>query len=71
MKTKGKYECIIDRKEAIEKAIKMQHKNDMVIIAGKGHEIYQEINKEKIDFDEREIVKEIIDKLNKENKKKK
>lgn len=70
-KTKGKYECIIDRKEAIEKAIKMQHKNDMVIIAGKGHEIYQEINKEKIDFDEREIVREIIDKLNKENKKKK
>ena len=70
-KTKGKYECILDRKEAIEKAIRLQHKNDMVIIAGKGHEMYQETNKEKIDFNEREIVKDIIDKLSVENKKKK
>ena len=60
-KTKGKYEVIIDRREAIEKAIKMANKNDIIILAGKGHEPYQEINGKKYDFDEREIVKNIIE----------
>ena len=59
-KTKGKYEVIIDRKEAIKKAIKMANKSDIIVLAGKGHEPYQEINGEKFDFDERKIVKEII-----------
>ena len=59
-KTKGKYECIVDRKQAIKKAIEMAHKRDMVIIAGKGHELTQEINGKKYPFDEREIVKEIL-----------
>ena len=61
-KTKGKYEVIIDRKEAIKKAIKMASKADIIVLAGKGHEPYQEINGEKFDFDERKIVKEIIEK---------
>lgn len=59
-KTKGKYEVIVDRKKAIEKAIKMMNKRDIVILAGKGHEVYQEINGEKKPFDERKIVKEIL-----------
>lgn len=59
-KTKGKYEVIVDRKEAIAKAIKMMNKRDILIIAGKGHEKYQEINGTKIPFDERKIVKEIL-----------
>ena len=59
-KTKGKYEIIVDRREAIEKAIKMMNKRDLVILAGKGHETYQEINKQKFPFDERVIVKEIL-----------
>ena len=59
-KTKGKYECIVDRKEAIKKAIEMAHKRDMVIIAGKGHELTQEIKGKKYPFDEREIVKDIL-----------
>lgn len=59
-KTKGKYEVIVDRKKAIEKAIKMMNKRDIVILAGKGHEVYQEINDEKRPFDERQIVKEIL-----------
>ena len=59
-KTKGKYEVIVDRKKAIEKAIKMMNKRDIVILAGKGHEVYQEINGEKRPFDERQIVKEIL-----------
>jgi len=70
-KTKGNYECIVDRKEAIKKALTMENKNDIVIIAGKGHEMYQEVNKEKIPFDERQIVQEIINGLNKTEKKKK
>ena len=60
-KTKGKYEVIIDRKEAIKKAIKIASKADIIVLAGKGHEPYQEINGEKYDFDERKIVKDLID----------
>lgn len=59
-KTKGKYEIVVDRAEAIKKAIKMMNKRDLVILAGKGHEITQEINGVKNHFDEREIVKEIL-----------
>ena len=46
-KTNGKYECIVDRTEAIRKAMKMANKNDIIVLAGKGHETYQEINHEK------------------------
>ena len=65
IKTKGKYEVIVDRKQAIEKAIKMANKNDIIVLAGKGHEPYQEINGVKHSFDERIIVKEIIKNINK------
>ena len=63
-KTKGNYECITNRTEAIKKAIKMANKNDIIVLAGKGHESYQEINNQKIDYDERKIVKEIIEEIN-------
>ena len=63
-KTKGKYECIVDRKEAIATAIKIEKKNDIIIIAGKGHELTQEINHKKYPFDERLIVREIIENKN-------
>ena len=49
----------------------MANKNDIIIIAGKGHEIYQEIQKEQIPFDEREIIKGIIEEVEKQPKKKK
>ena len=67
-KTKGKYECIENRKEAIKKAIKMAHKRDIVIVAGKGHEIYQEIKGKKYPFDEREVIKEILEDKKQNNK---
>ena len=57
-KTKD-YKTIVDRKEAIKYAIDMANKRDLIVIAGKGHETYQEINGEKIPFYEREIIKEI------------
>ena len=43
-KTKGKYIVVVDRIEAIREAIKMADKKDIVVLAGKGHEPYQEIN---------------------------
>ena len=57
------YEIIVDRKEAIEKAIKMANPDDIVMLIGKGHENYQVIGHEKIHFDEREIVEEIMNKI--------
>ena len=62
-KTKGKYEVVVDRTEAIEKAIKMANEKDIIILAGKGHEPYQEINGVKYPFDERIIVTDIISNL--------
>lgn len=62
-KTNGKYEVIVDRVEAIKAAIKMANKRDIIVLAGKGHEPYQEINGVKHPFDERIIVNEIIDGL--------
>jgi len=62
-KTKGKYEVIVDRRKAIEKAVTMAGKKDIVILAGKGHEPYQEINNEKHPFDEKAIVKEILENM--------
>ena len=59
-KTKGNYKVVVDRKEAIKEAINMANKLDIIVLAGKGHEPYQEINGKKYPFDERVIVKEII-----------
>ena len=60
IKTKGKYVAIVDRTEAIEHAIEIANKNDIIVLAGKGHETYQEINGEKEPYDERKIIKKII-----------
>lgn len=64
-KTNGKYECIVDRREAIKKAISIATKKDIIILAGKGHEPYQEINHKTYPFDERIIVREIIKEMGK------
>ena len=54
------YVVIENRREAIEYALKNANKNDVIILAGKGHENYQEINGGKQPFDEKEIVAEIL-----------
>ena len=64
-KTKGKYKVVVDRVEAIKEAIKMATKRDIIVLAGKGHEPYQEINGVKHPFDERIIVNDIIAELDK------
>ena len=67
-KTKGKYKVIVDRTEAIKEAIKMATKRDIIVLAGKGHEPYQEINGIKHPYDERIIVNELIEEIEKEKK---
>lgn len=52
----------IDRTEAIEFALSIAKENDIILLAGKGHETYQVIGKEKIHYDEREKVSEYLEK---------
>ncbi len=56
---------IEDRKQAIKAACQMANANDIILIAGKGHETYQEINGVRYDFDDMKIVTEILEELNK------
>jgi UDP-N-acetylmuramoyl-L-alanyl-D-glutamate--2,6-diaminopimelate ligase len=51
---------IIDRKEGIKTACMLADENDIILIAGKGHETYQEINGIRYHFDDREIVRAIL-----------
>jgi len=60
-----KYRVVVDRKEAITEALKMAKKDDIVIIAGKGHETYQEINGKKYPFDDKKVAEEILKTVNK------
>ncbi len=60
-----KYMSITDRKQAIKTACQMAQPNDIILIAGKGHETYQEVNGVRNDFDDMQIVKEILEQLNK------
>jgi UDP-N-acetylmuramoyl-L-alanyl-D-glutamate--2,6-diaminopimelate ligase len=59
--TKIPYEVIENRKEAIGFAIRNALPGDLILLAGKGHEDYQIIGKEKHHFDEKEIVKEFLE----------
>lgn len=60
-KTDGKYVEIIDRKEAIAYAIHHGEPGDIVVLAGKGHEDYQEIQGKKYPMDERVLIREILE----------
>lgn len=60
-----KYVSVLDRKQAIKTACQMVNKGDILLIAGKGHETYQEINGIRHDFDDMKIVKEILEQLSK------
>lgn len=58
-KTNGEYIAIPDRKEAIRYSIENAKEGDIILLLGKGHENYQDINGIKLPFDERQIVMEI------------
>ena len=55
------YEVVVDRREAIRHAMEIAKKDDIIVLAGKGHETYQEIMGVKHHMDEREIVAEILE----------
>jgi UDP-N-acetylmuramoyl-L-alanyl-D-glutamate--2,6-diaminopimelate ligase len=56
VKTKDNYEVVIDRKEAIKRALDIMEKDDILLLLGKGHENYQVIGREKIHLDDAEEV---------------
>ena len=57
---KRKYISITDRKEAIKTAVALADEEDIVLIAGKGHEKYQEIKGVKYPFDDKQVLKEMF-----------
>ena len=62
-KTDGKYIEIIDRKEAIRYVIEHGQPGDVIVLAGKGHEDYQEIRGVKYPMDERVLIREVLEEL--------
>lgn len=60
-KTSGEFVEIIDRKEAIRYAIMNAKEGDVIVLAGKGHEDYQEIKGKKYHMDERDLIKEVLE----------
>ena len=62
-RTAGKYVEICDRKEAIRYAIEHGQPGDVIVLAGKGHEDYQEIRGVKHPMDERVLIREVVEEL--------
>lgn len=58
---KDNYLMVENRRDAIKKGIEIARKGDVIVIAGKGHEDYQILKTGKIHFDEREVIKEILE----------
>lgn len=67
-KTNGEYIIVPDRRDAIRKSIVDSKEGDVILILGKGHEDYQEINGVRYPFDERVVIKEIVDSLSEDEK---
>lgn len=63
----GKYVAIVDREEAIRYAIENGRSDDVILLAGKGHETYQIIGDKVLPFDERKIVLDILKEKNDDN----
>lgn len=61
--SKAEVITITDRSEAIEKALKIAKENDTILLAGKGHELYQVIGTERVHYDEREIIKNALENI--------
>ncbi len=62
-RTDGEYVAVVDRKDAIRYAIEHGREGDVIILAGKGHETYQEIKGVKYDMDDRVLIKEVLEEL--------
>ncbi|MBR6643199.1 MAG: UDP-N-acetylmuramoyl-L-alanyl-D-glutamate--2,6-diaminopimelate ligase [Lachnospiraceae bacterium] len=68
-KRNGEYVMIRDRKEAIRYCILHAQEGDVIVLAGKGHEDYQEINGVKYPMDERILIREILEEMSEEERK--
>jgi len=60
-----KFITIADRKEAIKTAVSLSNEEDIVLVAGKGHEKYQDIKGVKYEFDDKKVLKEMFELLEK------
>jgi len=58
---RGNYEVIVDRREAIFKAIAMAQPRDIILIAGKGHEAYQEFADHTVPFDDIQVARQALE----------
>jgi UDP-N-acetylmuramoyl-L-alanyl-D-glutamate--2,6-diaminopimelate ligase len=58
-----KFISIADRREAIKTAVSLANKEDIVLVAGKGHEKYQEIKGVKHPFDDKQVLVEVMEEL--------
>lgn len=67
-KTSGEYVEICDRKEAIRYCIENGRKGDVIVLAGKGHEDYQEIKGVKYHMDERELIAQVLEEIENDKK---
>jgi UDP-N-acetylmuramoyl-L-alanyl-D-glutamate--2,6-diaminopimelate ligase len=61
VENRRKFISISDRREAIKTAVSLAGKEDIVLVAGKGHEKYQDINGAKSPFDDKEILNECLE----------
>ena len=57
------YTIITDRAKAVEYALKMAQKDDLVLLAGKGHETYQLVGDKKVHFSEKEVIKRVLEEM--------
>ena len=64
--TGSKYEMIENRREAIRQAMEIAVGGDIIVLAGKGHETYQEIEGVKYPFDEKVVVSELLEEMKKD-----
>jgi UDP-N-acetylmuramoyl-L-alanyl-D-glutamate--2,6-diaminopimelate ligase len=56
---------VTDRREAIKTACALAHPRDIVLVAGKGHETYQEVQGQRTNFDDKQILREMLQVLQK------
>ena len=61
--TEGRYKVIENRREAIRYAMTIAEPGDVIVLAGKGHETYQEITGVKYPFDEKVVLKELLEEI--------